>query len=65
MRFAAAAVAAATVQVAERWELPLALFDGNDRKAEGLVVLPGPAFLVAFDSDQTNLDNLALAAAVG
>lgn len=65
VRFAAAAVAAATVQVAERWELPLALFDGNDRKAEGLVALAGPAFLVAFDSNQANLDNLALAVAVG
>ena len=37
------------------------VFAGTDRKAEGLVVQTGPAFLVAFDSDRPELDNLALA----
>ena len=65
VRFAGAGVAASTARVDAQWELPPELFVGTDRKAEGLVVQPGPAFLVAFDSDRPELDNLALAVPAG
>ena len=65
VRFAPAAATDRTARIVQQWVLPPAFFDGADRRAEGLVALPGPAFLVAFDSDRTDLDNLALAVPVG
>jgi len=65
VRFAGAGAAGSTARVDAQWELPPELFAGTDRKAEGLVVQPGPVFLVAFDSDRPELDNLALAVPAG
>jgi hypothetical protein len=65
VRFAPAAAAERTARIVQQWVLPPAFFDGADRRAEGLVALRGPAFLVAFDSNRTDVDNLARAVPVG